>query len=340
MGRLGMKTEVDSSGEFLENILAGPSSQARHLKLQIERASTARSPVLIFGEPGAGKFTVARLVHKNLERGGKFIPFLVSERGEEELTRVLKRHANTKAAASTIYFDDIADFSLAAQRQLAAFIRVFEGGQGPRGAEMPKIIAATSQDLVSLVKYNAFSQDLYWLLNVQNVSIPNLQHRKGDIPLIIRRFMRQLYAPGRPPDISEKAMNALVRYGWPGNIRELRNVVARLKALGKRTRITQRNVAAVLANPLSTETGMGRGQNLSSAIYRNLEKYFKAHEHSLPPQGLYGRILKEVERPLISLTLNATRGNQLKAARLLGLNRNTLRKKLKNLDIDAKDLKS
>ena len=82
------------------------------------------------------------------------------------------------------------------------------------------------------------------------------------------------------------------------------------------------------------------GQNLSSSIYRNLEKYFKAHDQRLPPDGLYNRILKEVERPLISLTLNATRGNQLKAAQLLGLNRNTLRKKLKNLDIDAKDLKT
>jgi two-component system nitrogen regulation response regulator GlnG len=339
-----MQDEILENREFLDIILAGYSSQARQLKIQVERAGNASNPALIFGEPGAGKFSVARLIHENLNRGGKFIPFLVSEQGEGVLSRLLKRHTttspNAKAAQNTLYFDDIADFSLGAQRRLAAFLKSFERGGGFNLANMPKIITATSQDLNSLVKYNAFSRDLYWLLNVLTVSIPNLQHRKGDIPLIIKRFMKQEYAPRRPPELSEKAMNALVRYGWPGNIREMKNVVTRLKALGRRNRITLRSVAIVLANPLTTETGMGRGQNLSSAIYRNLEKYFKAHEKSLPPEGLYDRILREVERPLISLTLNATKGNQIKAARLLGLNRNTLRKKLKNLDIDAKDMKS
>jgi len=332
------------SREILDIILAGSSSQARQLKIQVERAGNSPKPALIFGEPGAGKFSVARLIHENMDRGGKFIPFLVSEQGEGDLTRLLKRHttssSKTAASSNTLYFDDVADFSLGAQRRLAAFIKNFERGGGFTLDNMPKIIAATSQDLNSLVKYNAFSRDLYWLLNVLTISIPNLTHRKGDIPVIIRHFMRQEYAPKRPPDISEKAMNAFVRYGWPGNIREMKNAIARLKAQGTRTRVTRNSAAQVLANPLTQETGMGRGQNLSSAIYRNLEKYFKAHDQSLPPEGLYDRILKEVERPLISLALNATRGNQIQAAKLLGLNRNTLRKKLKNLDIDAKDLKT
>jgi len=325
-------------------ILAGSSSQARQLKTQVERAGNSLKAALIFGEPGAGKFSVARLIHENMARGGKFIPFLVSEQGEGDLTRLLKRHtttsSRTSASRNTLYFDDIADFSPNAQRRLAAFIKNFERGGAFTLDNMPKIIAGTSQDLNSLVKYNAFSRDLYWLLNVLTVSIPNLHHRKGDIPVIIRHFLRHEYAPERSPEISEKAMNALVRYGWPGNIREIKNAVARLKALGVKSRVTRNSVALVLANPVTLETGMGRGQNLSSAIYRNLEKYFKAHDRSLPPEGLYGRILKEVERPLISLALNATRGNQIQAAKLLGLNRNTLRKKLKNLDIDAKDLKS
>ncbi len=334
-----MTISTSENKNILEAILAGNSSQVRHLKIQVERVSSSRNPALIFGEPGAGKLPIARLIHGKLGTGGKFIPYLVSEQNEEDLEKLLRRHATkgakTKAGLNTLYIDDVADFSLSEQKRLAAFLKGFEGRPS-----RPKVITATSQDLNSLVKYNAFSRELYWLLNVQNLSLPNLQHRRGDIPLIIRRFMRQEYAPVRPPEISEKAMNALVRYGWPGNLREMRNVVARLKALGKRRRITGNNIAAVLANPLTTETGMARGQNLSSSIYRNLEKYFKAHDQRLPPDGLYNRILKEVERPLISLTLNATRGNQLKAAQLLGLNRNTLRKKLKNLDIDAKDLKT
>ena len=332
------------SREILDVILAGSSFQARQLKIQVERAANIGNPALIFGEAGSGKFSVARLVHEKLGRGGKFIPFLVSEQGEGDLTRLLKRHTTTspgaKASKNTLYFDDVADFSLGAQRRLAAYLKSFERGGAFTLSNKPKVISATTQDLKSLVKYNAFSRDLYWLLNVQPISIPNLNHRREDIPVIFKHFLRQEYAGTRPPEISEKAMNALVRYGWPGNVREMRNVVARLRALGKRSLITRNTVARVLANPLTTDTGMGRGQNLSSAIYKNLEKYFKAHDKSLPPEGLYDRILKEVERPLISLTLNATKGNQIKAAKLLGLNRNTLRKKMKNLDIDVKDLKT
>ncbi len=169
--------------------------------------------------------------------------------------------------------------------------------------------------------------------------MPNLNHRKADIPVLFKKFLKISYAPEKSPLVSREGTKALVRYSWPGNLRELKSVAARFRAMDLEGRITRNAINKILANPLSTETGLGRGQNLSSAIYRNLEKYFKAHEGSLPPAGLYDKIVKEVERPLISLTLKATGGNQIKAAELLGLNRNTLRKKLKNLDIRPKDLK-
>lgn len=333
-----MALEADSG--IHEVILSGPSAQARKLKIGVERAANTRSPVLIYGEPGAGKETIARLIHENLDDKGRFIPFYTFEESEEEFLALLKRHSNlgpkAKANTNTLFLDGVNELSSTAQRRLSIFLRELENRDGV----FPKILSTSTQDILGLVKYGAFSRELYWLLNVQRLSLPNLQHRKSDIPVIFKKLLKAAFAPKRPPTPSREAIKALVSYGWPGNLRELKSVATRFYAMGLSRKITRRNVTGALANPLSTETGLGRGQNLSSAIYRNLEKYFKAHEGALPPAGLYERILREVERPLISLTLNATKGNQLKAADLLGLNRNTLRKKLKNLGIKAKDLKS
>jgi two-component system nitrogen regulation response regulator GlnG len=326
--------------ELHEVILSGPSTHAKKLKTEVERAARTPHPVLVYGEPGTGKDAVANLIHDARARGGAFVAFYIHDNLEEDLEKLLARHRSRSAAAAgnrnTLFFEDIADFSSSAQRVLAAFLKSLVG----TGEARPKVIVSTTQDLQALVKYGAFSKDLFWQLNVQPLALPNLQHRKADIPVMVRKLVKLGTGHGKPAIFSERAMKSLVRYSWPGNLSELRNVIVRLRALGPKSRYTNTDVKGALSNPLGTETGLARGQNLSSAIYRNLEKYFKAHEGSLPPDGLYERIVKEVERPLISLTLEATGGNQLKAAKLLGLNRNTLRKKLKNLDIRAKDLKT
>lgn len=323
-----------------EVILSGSSAQARNLKTAVERAANSRSPVLIYGEPGAGKETVARLIHEKLAKKNRFITFYTFENSEEEFLALLKRHSNlgpkAKANSNSLFLDGVNELSTTAQRRLSIFLKKLENREGL----LPKILSTSTQDILALVKYGAFSRELYWQLNVQRLSLPNLQHRKSDIPVIFNKLLKATYAPEKPPVPSPEATKALVRYNWPGNLRELKSLAIRFHAIGLKQKIIRKNVSKALANPLTTETGLGRGQNLSSAIYRNLEKYFKAHEGALPPAGLYERILGEVERPLISLTLNATRGNQLKAADLLGLNRNTLRKKMKNLGIKAKDLKS
>ena len=323
-------------------LLAGSSAQARQLKAQITKAGRSDMPVLVFGEAGAGKTLTARLIHSLSGRAGKLVPFYVAGKSEHDLDVFLKKHTpatpGAKAGRNTLYFDDIVDLSPAGQKRLAVYLKA--GEQFRDGLLMPKVIGASSQDLLALARYNAFSRDLLWLLGVQTVSVPNLQHRKVDIPVIFKQVVQMEFHKGHQPTFSDEAAKALVRYNWPGNIRELRNLVKRMKGGWEGKRVNRENIGTLLASPIKTETGMGRGQNLSSAIYRNLEKYFKAHPDALPPPGLYDRILREVERPLISLALGATKGNQIKAAHLLGLNRNTLRKKLKNLDIDAKDLKS
>ncbi len=323
-----------------EAILAGPSTQAKKLKAGIDQAAYSRHPVLIYGEAGAGKETVARLIHDRIENKNRFLFFDIGQESEEDFQKLLSRHSHLSQKATgnrnTLFLEEVNELSSVSQKRLNNFLRRLARQEGG----IPKVIATSTQDLLTLAKYGAFSRDLFWQLNVLPITVPNLAHRRADIPVIFRRVLKAAYAPENPPVISKEGINVLTRYPWPGNMRELNSVVIRLKALRKEAKVARKNVQEALANPLTPESGLGRGQNLSSAIYRHLEKYFRAHETSLPPTGLYQRILNEVERPLLSLTLKATGGNQLKAAKLLDLNRNTLRKKLKNLDIRAKDLKS
>jgi two-component system nitrogen regulation response regulator GlnG len=137
--------------------------------------------------------------------------------------------------------------------------------------------------------------------------------------------------------VDQAAMERLKGYRWPGNVRELENLVRRLSALYSQEVIGVDAIEAELADaPAATAAVPSNGDdNLGSAAERHLRDYFAAHKGGLPPAGLYDRVLREIERPLIQLSLSATRGNQLKAAQLLGLNRNTLRKKVRELDIDV-----
>ena len=132
-------------------------------------------------------------------------------------------------------------------------------------------------------------------------------------------------------------MSRLARYGWPGNVRELENLVRRLAALYAQETIGVDVGESELTEvePPLVETTDGRAEGLSAAVERHLRDYFAAHKDGLPAAGLYNRVLHEMERPLISLCLSATGGNQIKAAALLGVNRNTLRKKIRELDIQV-----
>jgi two-component system nitrogen regulation response regulator GlnG len=134
--------------------------------------------------------------------------------------------------------------------------------------------------------------------------------------------------------IDPAALDHLKRYRWPGNVRELENLARRLAALYPQETITAAVIDAELAQPVAVTPEKGTGEDaISTAVERNLSRYFAGFDHGLPPPGLYHRILREVEYPLLSVALAATHGNQIRAAELLGLNRNTLRKKIRDLDI-------
>jgi two-component system nitrogen regulation response regulator GlnG len=199
-----------------------------------------------------------------------------------------------------------------------------------------RIIAATHRDLSQLIRHGQFRDDLFYRINVAPIRLPPLRERPADIPALVRHFAALAAREGLPiKTIDEAGMELLRRYRWPGNVRELENLVRRLAALHPQEVIGVEVIDAELAEERAAETPADApsGEGLSSAVERHIKDYFAAHKGELPASGLYDRVLREIERPLIVATLGATRGNQIKAAHLLGLNRNTLRKKIRELDI-------
>ena len=169
--------------------------------------------------------------------------------------------------------------------------------------------------------------------------LPPLRERVEDIPDLVRHFLAKAQTEGlAAKQFHPDAIDRLRGYHWPGNVRELENLVRRLMVLHSEDVIGPAAVEAELTElvaPRSTGGGVPAGESLGEAAERHLRDFFAAHRDGLPARGLYDRVLREVERPLIELSLAATRGNQIRAAELLGLNRNTLRKKIRELDIQV-----
>jgi len=209
------------------------------------------------------------------------------------------------------------------------------GGRVPIRADV-RIVAATHHDLRQLIRQGLFREDLFYRLNVAPIRLPPLRERTSDIPALVRHFAALAVREGLPmKQLDDAAMERLRTYRWPGNVRELENLVRRLAALYSQEVIGVGVVEGELGDsPTSADPAQAlSGEGLSAAVERHIKGYFAAHKGELPAAGLYDRVLREIERPLIVLTLGATRGNQIRAAHLLGLNRNTLRKKIRELDI-------
>jgi two-component system nitrogen regulation response regulator GlnG len=210
------------------------------------------------------------------------------------------------------------------------------GGRTPNKTDV-RIIAATNKDLRVLIQQGLFREDLFFRLNVVPLRLPPLRERSEDVPDLVRHFFTLAEREGLPrKQLDATALDKLKRYRWPGNVRELENLVRRLAALYPQEIIGAGTIDAELAQPAAATVGEERSEdNLAASVERHLSRYFANFADGLPPAGLYHRILREVETPLVSAALAATRGNQIKAAELLGVNRNTLRKKIRDLDIQV-----
>jgi two-component system nitrogen regulation response regulator GlnG len=310
--------------------------------------------VLISGESGTGKELVARALHEyGKRRNGPFVAINMAAIPRELIESELFGHekgaftgANSRYAGrfeqadgGTLFLDEIGDMPIDAQTRLLRVLQEGEfttvGGRTPIRANV-RIVAATHRDLGRLVAQGLFREDLYYRLNVVPLRLPPLRERADDIPDLVRHFLAAATAEGLPAKaVDNAAMERLKRHRWPGNVRELENVVRRFAALYSQETITADVVDAELADvgPANAASAVDEEESLTEAVERHLKTYFDAHEGELPASGLYDRVLREVERPLIRLSLAATRGNQVRAAQLLGLNRNTLRKKIRDLDI-------
>jgi len=243
-----------------------------------------------------------------------------------------------QAEGGTLFLDEIGDMPPEAQTRLLRVLQEGEyttvGGRTPIKTDV-RIIAATHRDLSQLIRQGLFREDLYYRLNVVPIRLPPLRERVEDIPELVNHFLSQATEEGLPwKTVQSSAMERLKTYRWPGNVRELENLIRRLAALYSEEEIGVEAIETELAGTSgAVSSKSSEGEGLSDLVDRHVREYFNAHGDSLPAAGLYDRILREIERPLISICLEATRGNQVKAADLLGLNRNTLRKKIKVLGI-------
>ena len=245
-----------------------------------------------------------------------------------------------QAEGGSLFLDEIGDMPLEAQTRLLRVLQQGEytsvGGNAPIKTNV-RIIAATHRDLRHLITQGQFREDLFFRLNVVPLRLPPLRDRTEDIPDLIRHFLESATQEGLPhKDMSPAAMEELKTQRWPGNVRELENLVKRLIAMEVDDTISQDSVKRELAsNQLSgsPDAVVGSIDRISDFMEQHLAKYISDFGDKLPPNGLYERILAEIEPPLLRAILVATRGNQLKAADVLGINRNTLRAKLKEREI-------
>jgi two-component system nitrogen regulation response regulator GlnG len=324
--------------------LIGRSGPMQEVYRTIARLVGADLTVLLSGESGTGKELVARALHDmGRRRDGKFVTINLAavprERVEAELFGKEDGDSGklVDADGGTLFLDEIGDMPLDAQTRLLRVIDGSEPAVNPKTGRRPnvRIIAATNRDLRGLIREGLFREDLFFRLNVAPLRLPPLRDRPDDIPDLARAFLLRANREGLPSKtIDAAALDRLKQHPWPGNVRELENLVRRICALYGEDLITARIVERELADQQPQAQGEEGPVTLSQLVERKLSSYFADQPDGLPPAGLYDRVLEEVERPLIQLTLSATRGNQVRAAEILGLNRNTLRKKISDLGVE------
>ncbi|MFN8832163.1 MAG: nitrogen regulation protein NR(I) [Labrys sp. (in: a-proteobacteria)] len=336
--------------------LVGRSPAMQEIYRVLARLMQTDLTVMITGESGTGKELVARALHDyGKRRHGAFVAINMAAIPRDLIESELFGHekgaftgANARsvgrfeqAEGGTLFLDEIGDMPMEAQTRLLRVLQQGEyttvGGRTPIKTDV-RIVAATNKDLRILIQQGLFREDLFFRLNVVPIRLPPLRERAEDVPDLVRHFIKLGEREGLPQkQVDSAAMERLKRYRWPGNVRELENLVRRLAALYPQEVIAASIIEQELSTPqtLPLESETNAEETLSDSVERHMNRYFGKFGDGLPPPGLYHRVLREIEEPLIGAALAATRGNQIKAAELLGLNRNTLRKKIRDLDMQV-----
>lgn len=317
-------TPRPAEGEDLPLVGRTPAMQA--LYRLVARVMNTDLPVLVTGESGTGKSLIARAIHDFSDR--RTLPFVVAGLGDLEGADG-PAATLARARGGSVLFDEVADLPDEMQARL---VRLLDN----LGPSAPRILATSQRDLSREIEAGRFRQDLYYRLAGVTIAVPPLRERVDDIPMLAEHFLARAEREGAPARrLAPEARELLRAYSWPGNVRQLANTLRRIVVTGTGEEISRAEVEQALGSQPAAEPARGAAdaEKLSASVMRHLRRYFDLHGGALPPPGLYQRILREVELPLIEIALDATSGNQAKCADLLGINRNTLRKKITDLDI-------
>ncbi len=336
--------------------IVGRSAAIQQIRRQLVRIAQTDLPVMIIGEPGTGKEFTARALHDHsARRNANFEVVSVAAIPRELIAQELFGSEGqvssgtmsnnigrlAQAEGGSLFLDDVSEMPMEAQARLLRVLQ--EGKYTPLGAQAPiksnvRIMAATPCGLGQQIREGRFYEDLFYRLNVVTLRLPPLRERTEDVPDLVHHFLAVSEKRGQSrKHVEYAAIERLKHYYWPGNVREAENLVYRLSAIFDQDIITAEMVDGELASSafaLSQDTAESY-EHLSASVERFLSNYFAGFGSNLPPSGLYTRVLRKVESPLIYAALGATRGSQYRAADLLGLNRNTLRKKIRELGIDV-----
>ncbi|MEO3417347.1 sigma-54 dependent transcriptional regulator [Roseovarius sp. CAU 1744] len=306
--------------------LIGRTPAMQTLYRVVARVMNTDLPVLISGASGTGKSLIARAIHDFSDR--RTMPFITATPGDladlEGPAKLMSR-----ARGGTIVIEEIADLDAESQGRL---VRMMDAP----GDDRPRFMATTQIGGSAAMKAAGLREDLYYRLGGAVIEVPTLCDRVDDIPLLVAHFLDRAERDGSGArSMSDDALELMRSYVWPGNVRQLENAVRRIALTAQGEEISRGEVAAMLTTQPEAQPVLGQGdsESLSESVGRHLQRYFDLHGEMLPPSGLYARILREMELPLIEIALDATGGNQAKCAELLGINRNTLRKKITELDI-------
>ena len=347
----GHQDAEDGGGEQMP--LIGRSAAMQEVYRTIARVISNDLSILVLGESGTGKELVAEAIHNlGTRRERPFVPINMAaiprELIEAELfgyekgafTGAATRTAGKfeQAQGGTLFLDEIGDMPMEAQTRLLRVLQSGEvttvGGTRPIRVDV-RIVAATNQDLGVLLAEGRFREDLYYRLNVVPIHLPALRDRSDDVPLLARHFLDQAATDGLPRKaLSEEAAALLRLYSWPGNVRELKNLMQRLTVLARETVIGPELLRQVLAlDTLAEPRATATEDSLREAVRRWTREHLTIGA-SAGQTNMHDLLLECVEPVLLTETLAAVDGNQIKAAAMLGINRNTLRKKLTVYDID------
>lgn len=329
--------------------LIGRAAAMQEVYRTIARLASNDLSVLVLGESGTGKELVAQAIHETgLRRAGPFVAVNMAAIPRELIESDLFGHEKgaftgaharatgrfEQAKGGTLFLDEIGDMPIEAQTRLLRVLQSGEfvpvGGARPIKADI-RIVAATNQDLPALIARNLFREDLYYRLNVIPISLPPLRERRDDIPALVRHFVRLSVSEGLPAkSFDDDAIALLTQYDWPGNVRELKNIVQRLLILSRDHGIASDQVAALVGQANVAADADTVPHDLEQAVTQWLDNNIIMKERY---GGLYDAILGELERPFLRHMLHHHNGNQVRIAEHLGINRNTLRKKLLQHDL-------